>query len=117
MKKMILTLVAVFSMCMNSFAAEVPSTNNDRNIVALEKALNLDGYQSKVTEQAGLTLQHAVKQALENTDEQARNKEMKKAVLKNLRSVRSALDYTQYKKYVQVMNVTLKNYGLRDYVK
>lgn len=116
MKKMILSLVAVLSMSLSANAASANST--DRNTMsALERTLNMDGYQSKVMEQAGITLQEAVKQALENTDEQVRNKEMKQALLKNLRSVRGALDYSQYKKYLQVMNVTLTNYGLNEYVK
>ncbi|MCQ2267380.1 MAG: hypothetical protein MJZ83_00740 [Bacteroidaceae bacterium] len=30
---------------------------------------------------------------------------------------RNPLDYTQYKKFLQTMNVTLTNYGLNEYVK
>lgn len=55
--------------------------------------------------------------ALQNTDEQTRKQEMKRALTKNLRSVRSALDEAQYKKYLQVMNVTLQNHGLQEYVR
>lgn len=116
MKKMILSLVAVLALSVSSFAATSNNTNKGK-ISQMEKALNLDGYQSKVTEQAAVTLQSAIQQSLQNTDAQARNKEMKQAVTRNLRSVRGALDYTQYKKYVQIMNSTLSNYGLQEYVK
>lgn len=116
MKKIILSLVAVLSMSVSVNAAN--SGDTDRNAMnSLEKVLNLDGYQSKVTEQAGQTLQDAFQTALQNTDEQARKQEMKRAVTRNLRSVRGSLDYSQYKKYLQLMNVTLQNRGLLEYVR
>ncbi len=100
------------TMSVSTFASSANSTSDRYNMIPLQKTLNTDGYQSKVVEQSCITLQKAMKLALENTDEQARNKEMSKALTRNLRSVRGALDYTQYKKYVQILNATLNNYDI-----
>ena len=55
--------------------------------------------------------------ALQNNDEAAKKQEIKKAVNKNLRNASRVLNVSQYKKYLQILNVTLQNNKIADYTK
>jgi hypothetical protein len=120
MKKFILSLVAVLAVSVSSFAAE--NTNVDKTTVKnkmnkMESALQMDGYQSSVLEDATISLQEAIQDALQNNDEAAKKQEIKKAVNKNLRNASRVLNMNQYKKYLQILNVTLQNNKIADYTK
>jgi hypothetical protein len=54
---------------------------------------------------------------LQNNDEAAKKQEIKKAVNKNLRNASRVLNMNQYKKYLQILNVTLQNNKIADYTK
>ena len=120
MKKMILTMVAVVAMSVNAMASNSTNTNRDTNkgnLQAIENYLQLDAYQSNMTREAGITLQDALKEAMNQQDETQRKHEVKKAVTNHLRRMHTTLDDAQYKKYLKTLNVTLNNYGLQDYVR
>ena len=91
MKKFILSLIAVLAVSVSSFAAV--NTNIDKASV-----------KSKMNK-------------MENVLQMAKKQEIKNAVNKNLRNASRVLNVNQYKKYLQILNVTLQNNKIADYTK
>ena len=119
MKKLILSLVAVFAVSASSFAAVNNNTDSSvkSRMTKMESALQMDGYQSSVLEEATINLQEAIQEAIQNNDETSKKQEIKKAVNKNLKSASRVLSINQYKKYLQILNATLNNNHIADYTK
>ena len=120
MKKMILMVVAMFSMTMTSYA-ENENAENTLNVEAYDMSVNIrklavtldmtfDQMES-VEEIHRIFCAEMVLAAHANKDE--REALVDKAVKKDLRYMRYILDQKQYKKYLLLLNTTLQNRGLK----
>ena len=116
MKKVILSvMVVLFSTTVFANKAKVTKLENVNkfnisiNVPSLENYLNLSNVQ---TEEAAYISEHFTYQLESSKDKMT----VKKAVYVNLKSMKEVLSNKQYKMYLQVMNTTLKNKGLWDYV-
>ncbi len=119
MKKMILTMMAMFSMTMTF--AENENTKALNNVEAYDMTVNMEQL-SKTLELtkdqvAGVSEVHNTFSAemvfAAMYGEVDREKMMDKAIVKNLACMHTLLDKNQYRKYVTLLNLTLVNRGLR----
>jgi len=120
MKMIILSLVAIFALSTSSFATVNNNVNDNTvnsRITRMEKVLNMDGYQSSAVKDAGIKLQEAIETAMQESNENDKATMVKTAVQSNLKKTGRVLTREQYKKYLQIMNVTLLNNGLAKYTK
>ncbi len=114
MKKLGLTLVAVFCLAASTFAAgNQPTTakwEGNINVSKLSKYLKLSSNQSEevanicdyFTEQLGKASNNSKKQ----------NELLKNAVYGNLKLMKKTLTKEQYSKYATLLNITLRNKGI-----
>ena len=120
MKKIILTIVAMLSM--TSMFAEESNSVNVSNAVADKYVMNINT--KSLSRALGLDYEEAndVEAISKNFAEdmlkvgtlkgEERTKAFKKAINKNLSYMHTVLSNDQYRKYVQLLNVTVANRGL-----
>lgn len=112
-------MVAV-ALCMSatSFAGnkvEGADWNIDVNIAKLSKYLKLSSYQA--SEVADISTYFADKvQSASYAKEEKQGKKLREAVYGNFKLMKRTLTDEQYRKYVMLVNVTLKNKGLDVYM-
>jgi len=102
MKRLVLLVVVALGMSATSFAGEKVEGKDwmvDVNVAKLSKYLNLDKVQSA-----------------SYAKEAKQGKKLREAVYGNFKLMKRTLTNEQYKKYVQLLNVTLKNKGLDSYM-
>ena len=110
MKRLVLLVVVALGMSATSFAGEKVEGKDwkvDVNVAKLSKYLNLDARQME--EVANISDYFADKEAKQG-------KKLREAVYGNFKLMKRTLTNEQYKKYVQLLNVTLKNKGLDSYM-
>ena len=120
MKKIILTIVALLSMNVNmaSAATELTAPTTETkvydmtvNYKKLGRCLGLDYEQMEAVEMIHKRFCDDRMEAA-HADKDKQEELMKKAVNRDLSYMRAVLDYRQYRKYQQLLNVTLRNRGL-----
>lgn len=121
MKKMIIAVAAVIMMATANVSAQekVETVNNatpinydfNINMRSLSRYLNLSQDQMEVMEYASENFGFSVKR-LERTKAEKRGQRMQKALNINLSYAHKFLDANQYRKYLALMNNSLKNKGL-----
>ena len=120
MKKMIIAVVAIMMAAATINAQEKVETVNNVNPVnynfninmrSLSRYLNLSQDQMEVMEYASDNFGYSVKR-LEYTKAEKRGARMQKALNINLSYAHKFLDAGQYRKYLALMNNSLKNKGL-----
>ena len=120
MKKIILTIVALLSMNVNmaSAATELTAPTTETkvydmtvNYKKLGRCLGLDYEQMEAVEMIHKRFCDDMMEAA-HADKDKQEELMKKAVNRDLSYMRAVLDYRQYRKYQQLLNVTLRNRGL-----
>lgn len=118
MKRLVLLVVVALGMCATSFAGnkvEGKDWKLDVNIVKLSKYLKLDTRQME--EVAAISDYFADKvQSASYAKETRQGKKLREAVYGNFKLMKRTLTDEQYKKYVQLVNITLKNKGLDSYM-
>jgi ATP-dependent exoDNAse (exonuclease V) alpha subunit len=119
MKKMILTMVAMFSMTLtfaeNESTANLNTTEAYNMAVNMEKlgqALNLSKDQMESVAEIHKTFSAEMMFAAQYGKEE-RNKMIDKAIKKDLAYMNYILSKEQYRKYLTLLNVTLINRGLK----
>lgn len=120
MKKIILTIVAMLSMT-SMFAKESNSVNVSNavadkyvmniNTKSLSRALGLDYEEANDVEAISKNFAEEMLKVGTLKGEE-RTKAFKKAINKNLSYMHTVLSNDQYRKYVQLLNVTVANRGL-----
>lgn len=120
MKKIILTIVAMLSMT-SMFAKESNSVNVSNavadkyvmniNTKSLSRALGLDYEEANDVEAISKNFAEDMLKVGTLKGEE-RTKAFKKAINKNLSYMHTVLSNDQYRKYVQLLNVTVANRGL-----
>lgn len=83
------------------------------NYERVESCLELYPYQIEYFEQFFDMFKHDMIQASAKSDAYDQKNIVRKSVDKNLRLMRTILEYGQYKKYVLLINTTLINRGLK----
>ena len=125
MKKMIIAVVAIIMATANINAQEkldavnnVTPINYDFNINmrSLSRYLNLSADQMDAMEYASDNFGYSVKR-LERTKVEKRGARMQKALNINLAFAHKFLDDAQYRKYLALMNNSLRNKGLDTLLK
>ena len=120
MKKMIIAVAAIMMAAANINAQEkVETVNNvtpinydfNVNMRSLSRYLDLSQDQMEVMEYASENFCNSVKR-LERTKEEKRGARMQKALNINLAYAHKFLEPAQYRKYLALMNNSLKNKGL-----
>ena len=121
MKKTFLALVAVFAMGMNmnSFAASnntgVENFNFKYNVEVMSNHLHLNEEQRAqlaiISDQFNDDMYRA---AHTKTDKKAAK--VNNAVRRNISQAHSFMTPDQYKKYLQALNLTMQNHGVRHYM-
>lgn len=118
MKRLVLLVVVALGMSATSFAEEKVEGKDwkvDVNVAKLSKYLNLDARQME--EVANISDYFADKvQSASYAKEAKQGKKLREAVYGNFKLMKRTLTNEQYKKYVQLLNVTLKNKGLDSYM-
>ena len=118
MKRLVLLVVVALGMSATSFAGEKVESKNwkvDVNVAKLSKYLELDANQREQV--ATISEYFADKvQSASYAKEAKQGKKLREAVYGNFKLMKRALTDKQYKKYVQLLNVTLKNRGLDAYM-
>lgn len=118
MKRLVLVAVAVLGMSATSFAGnkvEGKSWKMDINVSRLGQYLQLDAQQME--EVAGISDYFADKlQSASYAKEAQQGKKLREAVYGNFKLMKRTLTDAQYKKYIQLVNITLKNKGLDTYL-
>ena len=127
MKKILLFVMLMF-MGLTMFADEVSVVENIKtneltevidkydftvNYEKVESCLELYPYQIERFEQFFDTFKHDMIQASNKSDESEQKKIVNQSVEKNLRLMRTILEFDQYRKYVLLINTTLFNRGLK----
>ncbi len=122
MKKVILsTIVLLLSTSAFANKAKVTTLENannfdiEINVERLSNYLELNTTQFSETEEISDYFTWQLETS-KNKSEAKKQAYVRKAVYVNLKSMKQILSDTQYKKYLQVMNTTLKNKDLWDYV-
>ena len=113
MKRLVLLVVVALGMSATSFAGEKVEGKDwkvDVNVAKLSKYLNLDARQME--EVANISDYFADKVQSASYAKEAKQE----AVYGNFKLMKRTLTNEQYKKYVQLLNVTLKNKGLDSYM-
>ncbi|MBR5068238.1 MAG: hypothetical protein IKX25_02455 [Bacteroidales bacterium] len=125
MKKMIIAVAAIMMAAANINAQEkVETVNNvtpisydfNINMRSLSRYLDLTQEQIEVMEYASENFGYSIKR-LERTKEEKRGARMQKALNINLAYAHKFLDDKQYRKYLALMNNSLKNKGLDTLLK
>ncbi|MBR5716355.1 MAG: hypothetical protein IKX59_07180 [Bacteroidales bacterium] len=125
MKKMIIAVAAIMMAAANIIAQEkVETVNNvtpisydfNINMRSLSRYLDLTQEQIEVMEYASENFGYSIKR-LERTKEEKRGARMQKALNINLAYAHKFLDDKQYRKYLALMNNSLKNKGLDTLLK
>ena len=118
MKRLMFLFVAALVMPAASFAgnkAKSPDWALSMNVSKLGQYLNLSGDQygevASISEYLDGMMRYAA-----NSKEAKQAKRLRAAVYGNLKLMKAALNSEQYRKYVCLMNVTLKNKGLDMYL-
>lgn len=118
MKRLVLLAVVALGMSATSFAGEKVESKNwkvDVNVAKLSKYLDLDANQREQV--ATISEYFADKvQSASYAKEAKQGKKLREAVYGNFKLMKRTLTDKQYKKYVQLLNVTLKNRGLDAYM-
>ncbi len=119
MKRITLLFAATLFMVSASFAGE--RTNAETwawsvNAGRLTRCLGLKSNQYDNVATACEYFSNSLLKAARSNDEVSRSTLIRKAVGGNLKMMKSALDKEQYRKYVRLMNVTLRNKGLDVYL-
>jgi len=119
MKKMILTMVAMFSMTMAFAEGEnVNSVNNvaaydmSCNMNKLAEALSLTGDQREAVDNIYQTFAAEMMFAAQYYSNDQRNEMVKKAINKNIAWMNYVLNDKQRRTYLMLLNTTLNNRGL-----
>ena len=121
MKKTILALVAVFAMGMNmnSFAAKVntgvENFNFRYNVETMSNHLQLNDNQRAQLEEISDEFTLDMNRAGRSKDDKKVEK-INRAVRRNISKAHHILTPEQYKKYLQVLNLTLENHRVRHYM-
>ena len=119
MKRLFLTVVAVLSMTMTTFA-EGEEMNNVDNVSAydmtvnsksLARALDLTDDQLVAVEEINAVFS-ADMLSVAAANKEARKAMMNNAVAKTLREMHYVLDNGQYRRYLMLLNTTINNRGL-----
>jgi hypothetical protein len=118
MKRVLVMVVAALSMTATCFA-EGKNENQDWtmnvNVTKLGKYLNLNSNQT--SEVAAITDYFADRiQSASYAKEEKQAQKVREAVYGNFKLMKRTLNGEQYKKYVQLMNTTLRNKGLDVYM-
>lgn len=118
MKRLVLMVVVALGMSVTSFAGnkvEGKDWKVDVNVAKLSQFLKLNARQME--EVAGISDYFADKvQSASYAKETKQGKKLREAVYGNFKLMKRTLTDEQYKKYVQLVNVTLKNKGLDVYM-
>ena len=118
MKRLVLLVVVALGMSATSFAGEKVEGKDwkvDVNVAKLSKYLNLDARQME--EVANISDYFADKvQSASYAKEAKQGKKLRESRIWKLQTDETYIDNEQYKKYVQLLNVTLKNKGLDSYM-
>lgn len=118
MKRLVLVVVAALGMSVTGFAGnkvESKKWDMDVNVVKLSKYLKLNANQME--EVANISDYFADKmQSAGYAKEAKQGKKLREAVYGNFKLMKRTLTDEQYRKYVQLVNVTLKNKGLDSYM-
>lgn len=115
MKKIVLTLIAMFSMTMTFAENENMNASNayvmNVNINSLSRSLGLTTDQKEAVReiQATFSAELLNAAAADNAD---RSAILKKAVKRDLAYMRAVLERDQYRKYVSILNATFINRGI-----
>ncbi len=119
MKKMILTMVAMFSMTMSFAENENMNALNSTeaydmtvNMTQLSKALGLSKDQVEGVAEVHKTFSAEMVFAAQYGKEE-RDKRVEAAIKKDLAYMDYMLNHDQYRKYVMLLNTTLRNRGLK----
>ena len=119
MKKIILTVAMALTMTV-AFA-EGENENNTQNVQAynmrvnmsmLAKALQLNSDQVETVQFVHDMFSREMMSVAEATEDE-RPEKMKKAINRDLANMRYILSEDQYRTYVRILNVTLRNRGLK----
>lgn len=129
MKKIIICLMMLFTLSVNVMADEVPVTNKVETINENENDLLAAKYDFTINYRRmgcflGMTLdqlndfeiffnsfKESMRFAYYGCSEDSRDSVVKNAVNKNIREMRYILNEDQYKKYLLLINTTLRNRG------
>lgn len=118
MKRLVLMVVVALGMSATSFAGnkvEGKDWNVDVNVAKLSQFLKLNARQME--EVASISDYFADKvQSASYAKETKQGKKLREAVYGNFKLMKRSLTDEQYRKYVQLVNVTLKNKGLDAYM-
>lgn len=118
MKRLVLMVVVALGMSATSFAGnkvECKDWKVDVNVAKLSQFLKLNSRQME--EVASISDYFADKvQSASYAKETKQGKKLREAVYGNFKLMKRTLTDEQYKKYVQLVNVTLKNKGLDVYM-
>ena len=120
MKRIALLFVASLLMSAASYAGEKSASattwNWSINAGRLSQCLELSSTQYDNVALACEYFSDRLVKAARSKDEASRSKLVRDAVLGNMKLMKSALDRKQYKKFVVLLNVTLRNKGLDVYL-
>jgi hypothetical protein len=118
MKRVLVMMVALMSMTATCFA-EGKNENQDWsmnvNVAKLSKYLKLNSNQASEVEAISDYFADRMQSASYAKDEKQAQK-VREAVYGNFKLMKRTLNNDQYKKYVQLMNTTLRNKGLDVYM-
>jgi 23S rRNA A2030 N6-methylase RlmJ len=118
MKRILVMMVAAFSLTATCFA-EGKNENQDWsmnvNVMKLSKYLNLESKQMTEVEAISDYFADRIQSASYAKDEKQAQK-VREAVYGNFKLMKRTLTAEQFKKYVALMNTTLRNKGLDVYM-
>lgn len=121
MKRLFLTVMAVISLSMTTFAEgekfngvdNVSAYDMSVNYGSLGRALGLTFEQLDAVEEVNRTFKAEMLSA-STANKEARKSMMDAAIKKDLRKMRYILDKEQYRTYLALLNATINNRGLND---
>lgn len=122
MKRITLLFVAALMMGATSYAGEKNASANSGawswtvNAGRLSECLSLSSNQYDDVAMACEYFSAKLLKAAHSRDEAYRSELVRHAVLGNLKLMKSVLDKQQYRKYVTLLNLTLRNKGLNVYL-
>lgn len=114
MKRLFFMVVVALGMCATTFAGnknEVKGWNFDVNSNSLCKFLRASSDQNVEIANISDKFVYDVQKA-ESTEKDLQIKKLRTAVYENLRQMRETLSSDQYRRYLCIVNVTLRNKGL-----
>lgn len=119
MKRIALLFAATLLVVSTGFAGERTSAETwtwSVNAGRLTHCLELSSSQYDDVAMACEYFSNTLLKAARSKDESSRSTLVRKAVMGNLKLMKSALDKEQYRKYVTLLNLTLHNKGLDVYL-